>query len=91
MVHKKSDFFFLKKNWWDVTLYLLKHKSDVFNVFKYLKALVENQLHTILKILRTDEGGEFTSTVFHQFCSSHGIIHQTSCPYTPQQNGTVER
>ena len=46
-------------------LYLLKHKSDVFNVFKYLKALVENQLHTILKILRTDEGGEFTSTVFH--------------------------
>lgn len=34
---------------------------------------------------------EFTSTAFYHFCSSHGIIHQTSCPHTPQQNGTAER
>ena len=78
---------FSKFSW----LYLLKHKSDVFDVFKYFKAYVENQLHTSLKILRTDGGGEFTSTAFHQFCSKHGIIHQTSCPHTPQQNSTPER
>ena len=78
---------FSKFSW----LYLLKQKSDVLDVFKYFKAYVENHLYTSLKVLRTDGGGEFTSTIFHQFCSNHGIIHQTSCPHSPQQNGTVER
>ena len=26
-----------------------------------------------------------------QFYQEHGIIHQTSAPYTPQKNGVVER
>ena len=63
----------------------------MFDVFKYFKAYVENHLHTSLKVLRTNGGGEFTSTTFHQFCSNHGIIQQTSCPHTPQQNGIAER
>ena len=78
---------FSKFSW----LYLLKQKSDMFDCFKYFKAYVENHLHTSLKVLRTDERGEFTSTNFHQFCSKHGIIHQTSCPHSPQQNGTAKR
>uniref|UniRef100_A0A2N9HLD4 Integrase catalytic domain-containing protein n=1 Tax=Fagus sylvatica TaxID=28930 RepID=A0A2N9HLD4_FAGSY len=36
-------------------------------------------------------GGEFTSTEFNTFCANHGIIHQLSCPHTPQQNGVAER
>lgn len=38
-----------------------------------------------------DGGGEFISKVFRQFLSQHGIKHQLICPYTPQQNGVVER
>ena len=72
-------------------VYLLKYKSDVFDIFKYFKATVENQLDSKIKILRTDCGGEFTSKAFNLFCLSHGIIHQLSCPHTPQQNGTAER
>ena len=72
-------------------LYLLKHKSDVLDVFKYFKATVENQLNSKIKVLRTDNGGEFTFNAFKLFCSSHGIIHQFSCPHTPQQNGVAER
>ena len=59
--------------------------------FKYFKATVENQLNSKIKILRTDNGGEFTFNAFKLFCSSHGIIHQFSCPHTPQQNGVAER
>ena len=72
-------------------LYLLKYKSDVLDVFKYFKATVENQLNSKIKILRTDNGGEFTFNAFKLFCSSHGITHQFSCPHTPQQNGVAER
>ena len=74
-----------------IWVYLLKNKSNVFDIFKYFKAYVENQLNISLKVLRTNGGGEFTSNAFNLFCSSHGIIHQTTCPHTPQQNGTTKR
>ncbi|GJX56459.1 ribonuclease H-like domain-containing protein [Tanacetum coccineum] len=40
---------------------------------------------------RSDNGTEFVNQLFNVFCESNGIIHQTSCSYTPQQNGIVER
>ncbi|WZZ20679.1 hypothetical protein YC2023_122066 [Brassica napus] len=40
---------------------------------------------------KSDNGGEYTSHAFKQDLSQHGILHQTSCPYTPQQNGVAER
>jgi hypothetical protein len=50
--------------------------------------LVENQFHTTPKIVRTDNGPEFSLPSFY---ASKGIIHQKSCVETPQQNGRVER
>ena len=38
-------------------LYLIKAKSEVFNIFKRFKALVEKQSRKCIKILRTDGGG----------------------------------
>ena len=72
-------------------LYLLKHKSNVLDIFKFFKAIVEKQLDSKIKVLRTDNGGEFTSNSFKHFYSTHGLIHQLSCPHTPKQNGVVER
>jgi transposase InsO family protein len=71
--------------------YLLKHKSDTLQVFTQFHAMVHTQFSLPIKTFRTDCGGEFTSTKFNQFCTNHGIIHQLSCPHTPQQNGTAER
>ena len=51
---------------------------------------VENQLNKKIQILRSDRGGEFESP-FEQFCAENGIIHQTTAPYSPQQNGIAER
>ena len=63
----------------------------MFDIFKYFKAYIENQLNTSLKVFRTDGGGDFNSSTFNHFSSSHGILHQTTCSHTPQQNGTTER
>jgi hypothetical protein len=71
--------------------FLIKTKDEVFECFKKFKNLMEVELGTRLKTLRTDNGGEFTSRAFEDFCDQEGITHQFSAPYTPQQNGVVER
>ncbi|PKU60143.1 Retrovirus-related Pol polyprotein from transposon TNT 1-94 [Dendrobium catenatum] len=53
--------------------------------------MVEKQFSTHIKIFRSDGGGEYTSTQFQNFLSTNGILHQFSCPHTPQQNGLAER
>uniref|UniRef100_A0A2N9IPP4 Integrase catalytic domain-containing protein n=1 Tax=Fagus sylvatica TaxID=28930 RepID=A0A2N9IPP4_FAGSY len=78
---------FTKFTW----VYLLKHKSDTFSIFKQFTALVKTQFKHSIQTFRTDCGGEFTSNEFHTFCANNGIVHQLSCPHTPQQNGVAER
>jgi hypothetical protein len=78
---------FTKFTW----VYLLKHKSDTFVTFQQFTALVQTQFQHSIQTFRTDCGGEFTSTEFNTFCANKGIIHQLSCPHTPQQNGVAER
>ena len=58
--------------------------------FKGFKALVENGRNYKIKCLRSDNGGEFTSNEFNDFCEIHGIKRQFLAAKT-QQNGVVER
>jgi len=44
-----------------------------------------------IKTLQYDNGCKYISQEFRQFCDSKGIIHETTYPYTPQQNGITER
>eukprot|EP00253_Pinus_taeda_P029316 PITA_29316 len=76
------------RNTW---IYFLKKKSEVFDRFKEFKALVENQTEKKIKVLRTDNGGEFCGKEFEEFCKKCGIARQKTTPYTPQQNGVAER
>ena len=78
---------FSRKLW----LYLIKAKSEAFNVFQKFKILVEKQSGKSIKVLRTDGGGEYTSKVFEKFCEDNGIVHEVTAPYTPQHNGLAER
>lgn len=74
-----------------IFIYFLQHKSQVFETFKDFKARTENQTGKRIKILRTDNGGEYCSNQFNSFLSKCGIEHQTTIPYTPEQNGMAER
>lgn len=71
--------------------FLLKEKSEVFESFKSFKVLVESQTELKIKTLRTDRGGEFMSQSFQAYCDQSGITRHLTAPYTPQQNGVVER
>ncbi|RDX82225.1 hypothetical protein CR513_37010, partial [Mucuna pruriens] len=45
----------------------------------------------VIKVLRSDRGGKFTSKEFNEFCKKNGIRRPLTVPRTPQQNGVVER
>jgi len=53
--------------------------------------MAQNQFGSHVKIVRSDNGSEFTSRLMQQFYREHGILRQSSCIDTPQQNGRVER
>ena len=74
-----------------VWVYFLKRKSDVFETFKKWKTLVENQTGKKIKRLRTDNGLEFCSGDFNEFCADAGIVRHRTVRHTPQQNGVAER
>ena len=71
-------------------VYLIWTKDEVLKIFIQYKNEVENQLGKKIKKLRSDRGGEYESP-FGEFCKEHGIIHQTTASYTPQENGITER
>ena len=54
-------------------VYFLKHKSEVFGLFKVFKGLVENQSGRKLNILIYENGGEYVNYEFIQYCADAGI------------------
>jgi hypothetical protein len=74
-----------------IAAFFLKNKSEAFENFKIYKEMVENEMDSRIKCLRSDNGGEFTSKEFMDYCRNHGIKRQFSVARTPQQNGVVER
>ena len=71
-------------------VYLMRSKDEAVEKFALYKTEVENQLNKKIKILRSDRGGEYEAP-FAQICAENGIIHQTTAPYSPEQNGVAER
>jgi hypothetical protein len=55
------------------------------------RALVEKQFGHQIQRLRTYNGGEYVNNNFTSYYTTHGIQMQHIVPYTPHQNGVVER
>jgi len=66
----------------------MRNKSETKSVLSNFINLIHNQFGIKIKIIRSGNGNEFA---YHDLYNSFGIIHQTSCIETPQQNSIGER
>lgn len=82
---------FIDENTHYVWVYVLKRKGEVFQKFPEWKSVAEKSTGRQLKVLRTDNGGEYTSSEFQDFLKKEGIRHELTVPKTPEQNGVAER
>ena len=71
---------FSRKVW----AYFLKQKSDALSTFKVWKTTIEKQTRKLVKRLRTDNGLEFCSNDFNDWCKSEGIVRHLTVPGIPQ-------
>ena len=84
------------------TAYFIKSKSEVLSKFmEYVNSVEKHSGHQIMKlnifaeedvkVLRSDNGGEYTSDKFTKFCADKGILHEFTVPYCPRQNCVGEQ
>jgi transposase InsO family protein len=69
----------------------IRRKSDVPEVLRKRLLYLETVTGRATKMVRSDNGGEYTATSLRTFFEQRGILHQFTAPYTPEQNGKAER
>ena len=70
---------FSRKCW----IFFMQKKSETFSKFCEFKALVEKESAKHVKALRSENGGEFISAEFKEFCSTEGIRRELITPHNP--------
>lgn len=73
------------------TIAFLKRMKEGLEKMQLYTQAMENQLNTSLKRFKTDNGKEFVSKAHTRWYNEKGIIHETSTPYQPKENGKSER
>jgi transposase InsO family protein len=69
----------------------LSDKCETQETLKKFMKKAQNEFELKIKKVRSDNGTEFKNTGVEEFLCEEGIKHEFSVPYTPQQNGVVER
>ena len=72
-------------------VFFVHDKSEVQGIVKKFIRRAQNEFELKIKNVRSDNGSEFRNTNVEEFLDEEGIKHEFSAPYTPQQNGIVER
>jgi hypothetical protein len=69
----------------------LQDKSETQGTLKRFLRRAQNEFELKVKKIRSDNGFEFKNLQVEEYLEEEGIKHEFSAPYTPQQNGVVER
>ena len=77
-------------NFLDTHKFVFSNKNDSFDAFKTFARKVQNKNGCIITSIHMDHGKECENHLFEEHCNEHGISHNFSTPYVPQQN-VVER
>lgn len=72
-------------------IYMMKHKSNVLRCFQGFHRMVAIQFDTKVQIFQTYNETEYVKKEFAAYLSEEGILHQTTYPGPPPQNGVAER
>ena len=84
----------------DMTVFFIKEKSDALEMFKVFCIEVEKQLGKVIKIIRSDRGGENygkhgdagqQKEPFARYLQDNSIVARYTMSGSPEQNGVVER
>ena len=68
----------------------MKNRAELFSIFQKFYAEIQTQFNVSIRVLCSNNVREYFFTPFTSFMSQHEILHQSSCAYTPQQNGVAE-
>jgi len=71
--------------------FLMKDKSEVFQLFVNFYHIIQTQFGSLIKRLCSDNGREYVNQNLSNFLKDNGVVHELTCVDTPQQNGVAER
>ncbi|RVW93973.1 Retrovirus-related Pol polyprotein from transposon TNT 1-94 [Vitis vinifera] len=60
-------------------------------IFENFNNMVQTRFQAKIQVLRTDNAREYYHNILGSYLLENGIVHQSSCIDTPQQNGVAER
>ena len=69
----------------------MAYTNEVQEVFRRFSSWVSTNFGVKIRYIRSDNGTEFKNTGLDEYLDILGITHELSAPYTPQQNGVMER
>ena len=72
-------------------IYFLRLKSETTQMIIDFIKHTELSLKKRVRKIKSDNGSEFKNKILDSFLNNKAISHNFSSPYTPQQNGVVER
>jgi transposase InsO family protein len=74
-----------------VWVVVLGSKGEAVDAIRRTQDAAEAECGRKLRVLRTDNGGEYTAAEFVSYYADEGVQRHYSAPYSPQQNDVVER